>query len=162
YGAGGSSSCADWTSATPTACGAPPDNPPTVATAARANPAPVTATTTAVSVLGADDGGEPALVYTWGASGPAAVTFSANGTNAANQTGTGAVAVTVNQTATTVAVAPSAASVRASETQQFASTVYDQFVQLLAMQPAATWSVAGGGTISSTGLFTAGQVASGP
>src|SRR5207244_2206973 len=60
------------------------DGPPTVAVAATATPNPVAGTTTAVAVLGADDGGEPALTYTWAkTAGPAAVTFSPNGTNAA-------------------------------------------------------------------------------
>ena len=38
---------------------------PTVATAASANPAPVTSTTTNLSVLGADPSGEANLTYTW-------------------------------------------------------------------------------------------------
>ncbi|HEY3127805.1 MAG TPA: PKD domain-containing protein [Candidatus Limnocylindria bacterium] len=59
---------------------------PTVATPAVANPNPVTGTTTSLSVLGADDAGEASLTYTWSASGPAAVSFSANGTNAAKNT----------------------------------------------------------------------------
>ncbi|MGH7143853.1 MAG: PKD domain-containing protein, partial [Planctomycetota bacterium] len=59
-----------------------PNQPPTVATAPAATPNPVTGTTTALSVLGADDGGEPALVYTWSSVGPAGVTFNVNGTNA--------------------------------------------------------------------------------
>jgi glucose/arabinose dehydrogenase len=59
--------------------------PPTIVTAASANPNPVTGTTTALGVLGADDGGEASLIYTWAIQGtpPAPVTFSANGTNAA-------------------------------------------------------------------------------
>src|SRR6185295_16987821 len=58
---------------------------PTVATAAAANPSPVTGMTTALSVLGADDAGEAALTYSWATTGtpPAAVNFSTNGTNAA-------------------------------------------------------------------------------
>jgi hypothetical protein len=56
---------------------------PTVATAAAAAPSQVTGTTTIVSVMGADDGGEANLTYRWTSTGPAAVTFSANGTNAA-------------------------------------------------------------------------------
>lgn len=65
----------------------PPTNtPPTVVQAASASPNPVTGTTTALSVLGADNGGEPNLRYTWTSSGPAPVTFSANGTNAAKNT----------------------------------------------------------------------------
>src|SRR3989441_9894337 len=59
--------------------------PPTVATPASASPNPVAAKTTNLSVLGADDSGEANLTYTWATTGtpPAAVTFSANGTNAA-------------------------------------------------------------------------------
>src|SRR6185295_2614900 len=61
---------------------------PTVATPAAATPSPVPGTSTALSVLGADNAGEPALIYTWATTGtpPAAVTFSANGTNAAKNT----------------------------------------------------------------------------
>src|SRR5207249_4155505 len=67
--------------------------PPTVASAASANPNPVTGTTTALSVLGADDTGESSLTYTWALlSGPPGApnpTFSANGSNAAkNSTAT--------------------------------------------------------------------------
>src|SRR5262245_26131476 len=59
---------------------------PTVATPASANPNPVTlGQTTQLSVLGADDGGEASLTYTWGVQGnpPGTVGFSINGTNAA-------------------------------------------------------------------------------
>lgn len=67
----------------------PPSNqPPTVATGAAANPAAVTGTTTNLSVLGADDGGEANLVYSWATTGspPAPVSFSVNGNNAAKKT----------------------------------------------------------------------------
>src|SRR5207245_7638370 len=59
---------------------------PTIATAAAASPNPVTSgTTTDLTVLGADDGGESHLTYTWAVTaGPSGVTFGANGTNAAN------------------------------------------------------------------------------
>jgi len=65
-----------------------PNMPPTVVTPAAASPNPVTGTTTALSVLGADDGGESGLTYTWTTTGtpPATVTFGANGTNAAKNT----------------------------------------------------------------------------
>jgi len=105
---------------------------PTVATAAAASPSTVTGTTSALSVLGADDGGEANLTYTWAATtqpSGASVTFSANGTNAAkastatfnragsytlqctikdagNLTVTSSVNVTVSQTLTTVTVSP--------------------------------------------------------
>ena len=61
---------------------------PTIATAANASPTPVTGTTTTLSGLGADTAGEANLTYTWATTGtpPAAVTFSANGTNAAKNT----------------------------------------------------------------------------
>jgi hypothetical protein len=164
-----------------------PNNAPTIATAAKATPNPVTALTTALSVLGADDNGEANLIYTWATTGtpPATVTFSANGTNAAksstatftkagsynfqvtvkdqgNLTVTSAIAVTVNQTPTAIVVSPASATVNTSATQQFSAAERDQFGANLASQPAFTWSVSGGGTISASGLFTAGTTAGGP
>ena len=160
---------------------------PTIATPASANPNPVTGTTTALSVLGADDAGEANLTYTWATSGtpPASVTFSANGSNAAknttatftkagsytfqvtikdqgNLTVTSSVAVTVNQTLTSIVVSPTSATVNISGTQQFTATARDQFATSLTTQPTFSWSVSGGGTISSNGLFTAGTTAGGP
>ena len=47
----------------------------------------MTGTTTSLSALGIDDGGEAALSYTWTVvSGPAGVTFSQSGSNAAKST----------------------------------------------------------------------------
>ena len=160
---------------------------PTVVTAASAAPNPVTGTTAALSVLGADDGGESSLIYTWSTTGtpPAAVTLSANGTNAAKNTAatftkagtytlqvviadlggltaTSALALTVNQTVTSIAVAPTTATVNVSATQQFTATARDQFATALATQPTFTWTVSGGGSISSSGLFTAGTTGGGP
>jgi hypothetical protein len=164
-----------------------PNASPTIATPAAASPNPVTAATAVLSVLGADDGGEANLTYTWATTGtpPAAVTFSANGTNAAknttatftkagsyafqatvkdpgNLTATSAVTVTVNQTLTSIVVSPSTATVSPSATQQLTATARDQFAANLTTQPTFTWSVSGGGTISSSGLFTAGTTAGGP
>jgi hypothetical protein len=62
---------------------------PTVATVATATPNPVTGTTSALAVLGTDDAGESALIYTWAATTVptgGTVTFSVNGTNAAKAT----------------------------------------------------------------------------
>ncbi|MGC4031163.1 MAG: hypothetical protein QM754_05370 [Tepidisphaeraceae bacterium] len=60
---------------------------PAVATAASANPSPVTGNTTTLSVLGSEAAGESNLTYTWElTSGPAAVTFGQNGNNAAKST----------------------------------------------------------------------------
>ncbi len=63
------------------------DSAPTVATSATASPNLVTLpNTTNLSVLGYDDGGVANLTYTWSATGPADVAFSANGDNAAKNT----------------------------------------------------------------------------
>ena len=156
---------------------------PTVASPASASPNPVSGATTNLSVLGADDGGEPGLTYTWSASGPAAVSFSANGTNGAKNTtagfsqsgsytltatirdaygltATSSLPVTVSQTLTSIAVSPASAAVRVGGTQQFTASAADQFGK--PMSPAFTWTVSGGGTISGTGLFSAGNSAGGP
>ncbi|WP_439630395.1 C2 family cysteine protease [Gemmata sp.] len=159
----------------------PPNAAPTVAAA----PAPVTVagTSTALSALGADDGGEAALRYTWSVaarpSGAADPTFAANGTNGAKATtvtfskagsytlrltvtdaqglsATRDVAATVAQTVTQVAVTPGSATVPAGGTRQFAATARDQFGAPLAAAPAFQWVATGAGTISGTGLFTAG------
>ena len=153
---------------------------PTVATPATANPSPVTTTTTNLSVLGADGGGEATLSYTWSTTGtpPASVAFSANGTNAAKTTtatfakpGTynflvaitdasglvvcSSVTVTVNQSLTSVGVAPSSASVTVNASKQFAATAYDQFGVAMVTQPTFTWTVPSGGGSVSNGLYTA-------
>src|SRR5712671_4721507 len=165
------------------------NTPPTVAVAASATPAAVTGSTTALAARGADDGGEAALTYTWapasGSTPPGAVAFSPNGTNAASsstatftragsytlevtirdaqgQSVTSSVAVNVSQTLTAVAVTPSSATVAPGGTQQFSATARDQFGQPLSSAPPFSWSVSGGGTISATGLFTAGSSTGGP
>ena len=151
---------------------------PTVVTAAAASPAIVAGTTTSLTVLGADNGGEAALTYSWSAVGPAGVTFSASGTNAAKatvatfvragtyaivatlrdadgRTATSTVVVTVGQTATAVTLTPGTATLAPAATQQFSAIATDQFGIPLSTQPAFTWSVTGGGTVSTAGLFTA-------
>ena len=60
--------------------------PPTIVKEASADANPVNGGTAALSVLGADDGGEHNLTYTWSCSGPAGVTFSVNGPNRAKNT----------------------------------------------------------------------------
>src|SRR5262249_19101457 len=158
---------------------------PTVVTPASASPNPVSGTTTALSVLGADPADpESALSYTWAATavppGAAAPSFSVNGTNAAKDTtarfaaagnytfgvtitdpagltATSTVNVTVNQTLTSIAVVPPAATVIAGGTQQFAAVARDQFGATLSAQPSFTWSLAPGGlgAIGPTGLYAA-------
>ena len=157
---------------------------PTIATAASATPNPVSGTSAAVNALGADDGGESNLTYTWSASGPAAVTFAANGSNAAKSstatftkagaytlrvlvtdagglTATSAVSVSVQQTAAGMKLSPVSATVAVSGTQQFTATVVDQFGNAIS-QSAITWSLTGSGSISASGLYTAPAVAGGP
>ena len=75
---------------------------------------------------------------------------------------TSQVTVTVNQTLTSIVVSPASATVNTSASQQFTATARDQFGTNLATQPTFTWTVSGGGTISSSGLFTAGTTAGGP
>ncbi len=50
------------------------------------SPAMIKGKKAAVAVMGADDGGEAALTYTWTATGPGAVSFAENGTNSAKLT----------------------------------------------------------------------------
>ena len=163
------------------------NNPPIVATPAAASPNPAAGTTTNLSVLGADDGGEANLTYTWAATGapPAPVVFSANSTNAAkntaatftkagaysfqatikdagNLTTTSSVNVTVNQTATTITVSPASSSTVITGTVQFTATALDQFNNALTTPPSFSWTVSGGGSISAAGLFTAGAAIGGP
>jgi len=161
--------------------------PPTLVTPASASPNLVTGTATSLSVLGADDGGEANLSYTWATTGapPAPVTFSFNGTNSAKNTiaiftkagsysfqvtikdqggmaVTNNVAVMVNQTLTAISVSPASVSVVTGATQQFSATAMDQFAAALIVQPTFTWSVNGGGTINNNGLFSAGNTIGGP
>jgi hypothetical protein len=159
----------------------PPNQAPTISVAAGASPSTVTGTSAQLSVTAADDGGEPALTYTWAATGGPpgrAVIFSANGTNAAKSSAvtfaaagsylltvtvtdggglatTSSVNVTVAQTVTSVAVTPATASVTKGFSVGFAAGVSDQFGNLMSPQPAVAWSASGGGTIDSGGLFSA-------
>jgi len=165
--------------------GTGPASPPAIASAASASLNPVVGVSTVLSVLGADDSGEAALRYTWSVSpNLGSVSFGANASNAAKvstatftQPGTytfdveirdaggltvhSAVLVTVNRALTRIDVTPLAANVLAVTTQQLSAQGFDQFGQ--AMTTGATaWAINGGGTLSSTGLFTAGSSPGGP
>jgi hypothetical protein len=63
---------------------------------------------------------------------------------------------------TSISVAPSSASVAVSKTQQFTATAKDQSGNAMVPQPSFSWTVSGGGTITASGLFTAGSTAGGP
>ena len=158
-------------------------NPPTVATPAAAAPNPVTGMTTSLSVLGADDGGESSLTYTWAAinSPPAPVTFSDNSDNSAKNTtatftkagsyqlqatitdaqglsiSSNVVTVTVSQTFASISIPSQPPAMADNTTFPYQATALDQFGNALATQPAFTWSVdsgGAGGTISNTGLYS--------
>ena len=161
------------------------DAAPTVVTPAVATPGSITATTTDLSVLGADSdgGGEPNLTYTWRAtvkpSGAASPSLTSNGSNAAKNTtatfhqagnytlvvtisdvegvtATSSVNVVVSQTFSSVAMVPGTTNLVAGQQQQLIATGLDQFGLPLATQPTFTWAVAaGGGSVTSSGLYSA-------
>jgi hypothetical protein len=161
------------------------NQPPTVATPAHASANPVTGKTVNLSVLGADEGGESNLTYSWTSNGPASVLFSLNNSNAAKNTVAtfssagnysfsvtitdagglsmmSNVNVTVNQTITLVVVTPGTATVHVNQSLQFLATAYDQFGNSLLTQPTFTWSLSGRGTLNGTGLYTAPRKRGGP
>lgn len=79
------------------------------------------------------------------------------------------VSVSVVQGTTTITVSPQAGTVvmpvrvGPGLTHQFSAKANDQFGALMVTQPTFSWSVTGGGAISTTtGLFTAGPTAGGP
>jgi RHS repeat-associated protein len=155
------------------------DAAPTVATAASASPAPVTGTSTTLSVLGADDDGEPYLTYGWSLLGtpPGTVAYSANGTNAAKSTVatfstagvydflvtitnpnsltvTSEVDMTVVQSPSSLSISPSTKTLRVGDTQSFSATVSstDQFGNSLSLSGSDyAWSLESSpnGTLSS-------------
>ena len=159
---------------------------PTITKAAAAAPNPVAGKTTALSVSASDPTGASSLTYTWITTGtaPAPVTFSANGTNAAqNVTATFAaggscniqvtvsdpsgyivtssVTVVVNQTLTSIVVSPGSITLAAGAGEQFTGVGYDQFGNPLSAQPALSWSVKSGvgSIVASSGLYTAPNAA---
>ena len=157
---------------------------PTITTAPSANPAPITGTTTNLSVLATDPAGESTLTYTWSTlAAPAAVSFSANGTNAAknlvatfskagaytfqvkiaNPSGNYTLSnfsVQVNQTLSGISVTPASNPVAANTSDQFTAGNLDQFGNTMAGMPAVTWSItSGGGSINSSGLLSAPRTA---
>jgi 6-phosphogluconolactonase len=157
-----------------------PVNQKPTATQPTATPSHVSGKTTELSVMGADDKGEAALKYSWSkVSGPGAVTYSANGTNAAkkvmatfSQVGdyefeavitdadnasvtSNKVKVTVTATLTSLIISPTSTSVQTGQKQQFSVSRRDQFNQDMGASSAVVWSATGGGTISTTGEYTA-------
>ena len=155
--------------------------PPGITTAANVKSS--TATTVSLNVAASEAAGDQPLQYTWTVtSGSAsAVTFSPNGTTAANNTtatftsaGSYTVKVTVTDPSngltntstvsfavapvfTKIGVSPSSVIVAPATTQQFTAAALDQFGNALSQQPAFTWSLgtSSQGSISTSGLYTA-------
>ena len=134
-----------------------------------------------LNVAATDDGGAANLTYTWAATGPAPVFFMPNGTGAASSSqanfeatgdyqvsvtvadagglsASGTVHVRVEPSASAVRVSPASVSLPVGASQQFAALLLDQFGGAITNQsPVFTWTATGGGTVSSSGLFTAMQ-----
>ena len=157
---------------------------PTIASTPSAGANPVTTTSTTLTVLGADDGGEGNLTYSWSVvSGPSdgGAYFSLNDSNAAKNTtvtfyaagdfrfqvtvtdaqgayATSTVDVTVQQTLMSITVTPGIALVSlvlpVEQTQQFTADATDQFGNDMSPQPVFTWNCDEYGDISQTGLYT--------
>ena len=144
------------------------------------NPASVLISTTRqFTVVGKDAGGNvittitPAVVWSVPVAGGtvnATGLFTASATpgtynlTATSGTITGTSVVTVTATAgalTTITVTPASPSIAAGTTRQFTAVGTDASGNVVTISPAVVWSIgtAGGGTISSTGLFTAGATA---
>jgi hypothetical protein len=139
---------------------------------------PVTGTTSSLTAAGADDGGEGALSYTWSlASGPAGVSFSASGTNAAKATtatfsragsyvlrvtatdaggltATDDIPVTVAQTLSGLTITPASVTLPTGGSQAFSAGGTDQFGQSMTLG-ATAWRLAGVGTLTPAGDYTA-------
>ncbi|MEO8615487.1 MAG: autotransporter-associated beta strand repeat-containing protein [Luteolibacter sp.] len=94
-----------------------------------------------------------------GQSGVSTVTLTV--TDAGGKSGSDLVTLTVTapSVATSISISPSAAVITASGTRQFSATLRDQFGVAMASQPNFSWSITSGGTVSSTGLVTAGSTA---
>ncbi|MFT3788658.1 MAG: hypothetical protein QM770_21215 [Tepidisphaeraceae bacterium] len=166
-----------------------PNAAPTIATPAAVSASPVTTTSTTLSVLGADDGGESSLTYWWdAASTPAGVAGPAlgnvNGTNSAKSlpvmfagpgsyafnvtvrdarglTVTSTVTVNVVRAVASVSVTPTGLMIAPGATQSFAALALDQFGDTFAMSPTNFMWTSSLGSVSGTGLLTA-PLAAGP
>ena len=142
----------------------------------------MTTTSTTLSVVGVDDGGESNLTYSWSVSPPTNgdAWFSLNDSNAAKNTtvtfcaagiyvfyvtATDALGesvtsstlyVAVCQTLSSILVTPGDAAVLQGQTEQFSATGIDQFGDDMTLT-GVTWSLGSGsvGGISSGGLYTA-------
>ncbi len=159
----------------------PPNAAPKVAKVASVASNLISGTSTNVSVLGTDDGGEANLTYAWSPAtlpaGAAPPTFAANNSNAAKNTsvtfssaGTyvlqatitdagnrsviSRVTITVKPTLTRIQVTPASTTVATGTSLQFSAQAFDQFNKVITAQKTFAWST-DLGTISNKGLFKA-------
>jgi hypothetical protein len=158
---------------------------PVITTAATASPSPVQGKTSTLSVGATDDGGAANLTYYWSSTNTPAgeVDFSSvNGTNSgssitttfsaagsydfavavvdgAGQVAVSSVSVVVQQAMTTIKVTPGGAPLQVPQHSSIAlsATSLDQFGRGMVSQPPITWTVTGNGSVSSSGVFTAGS-----
>ncbi|MBL8952470.1 MAG: PKD domain-containing protein [Myxococcaceae bacterium] len=161
---------------------------PVIQTPAAAMQSPLRTKATDVTVTAADDGGPTNLTYIWSATGPGAVVFSPNSTNAAatsratfsrggtymvtctvrdslNQTVTSSFSLVVEANYTALKMTPFAVAVPLGGMQQFTAVAVDQFEAPIDPQPAVTYSVAAGcGTFPNAmnGLYRAQSSPCGP
>jgi hypothetical protein len=119
-----------------------------------------TATTFKWSVVTLPSGASAPTYSTSGST--TTVTFSSAGryvlaVTESDQSGdavTDLISVPVAQTLTSIKVTPGTASLSSGGTQQFQATAYDQFQKAMSAPSGYTWTTSGG-SITSTGLFTA-------
>jgi hypothetical protein len=79
------------------------------------------------------------------------------------KTSTWSFVVTVDpEVATSMTVSPATTTVQPAGTRAFAATVLNQLGTPMLAQPQAAWSVTGGGSVDTAGVFTAGPAAGGP
>lgn len=154
------------------------NTPPTVQSEVTPATNLVAGTNVSVSVLGADDGGETNLTYSWTATGPSGVTFTPNESNSAKDTtvcfvkaGTywmeatiadqqcasvaSSGSVTVAQTLNGLTVSPCDLTMWSGMAKAFTVNSVDQFGDSMTPTSTVIWSVSGGGTIGTDGVFTA-------
>ena len=86
-------------------------------------------------------------------------------TDSAGATATSSTAINVAGAplvATSLSITPASASVSAGGSRTFTAVVKDQYDLPLSPQPAVSWQVSGGGSISGAGVFTASLTPGGP
>ncbi len=96
------------------------------------------------------------------ADGSYSATVTVSCGNASSKTYTVQLTIAAGPVFTAVIVSPSTATLQPAATAQLTAVAQDQYGAALAPQPAFTWKVGGGGTISTSGLFTAGSAEGGP